>query len=162
VDKHFNSFIKGKSTHVAIYDPCVYYNKLLGGEYIYLLLYADDMLIAFKSRHAIDKLKKDLSSEFEMKDLGEVKKMLGNEIERDRKSGKVSLTQKGYLQKVPQRLNINGDTKSVSTPLAPQFKLKATISSTTVEKRKYMTRVPYASAVGSLMYAMVCRRSDLS
>jgi len=32
----------------------------------------------------------------------------------------------------------------------------------TVEKCKYMTRVPYASAVGSLIYAMVCTRPDLS
>ena len=41
------------------------------------------MLIAFKSRSAIDKLKKDLSSEFEIKDLGEAKKVLGMEIELD-------------------------------------------------------------------------------
>jgi len=84
------------------------------------------------------------------------------EIERDRTSGKVSLTQKRYLQKVLQRFNIDGDTKSVSTPLAHHFKLKTTMSPITVEKRKYMTRVPYASAVGSLMYAMVCTISDLS
>jgi len=140
----------------------VYYNKLLGGECIYVLLYLDDMLIASKSRSTIDKLKKDLSSEFEMKDLGEAKKMLDMEIERDRRSGKVSLTQKGYLQKVLQRFNINGDTKSVSTLLAPHFKLKAIMSPTTVEEREYMTRVPYTSAIGSLIYAMVCTRPDLS
>jgi len=52
----------------------VYYNKLPEGEYIYLPLYLDDMLIASKSICAIGKLKKDLSSEFEMKDLGEAKK----------------------------------------------------------------------------------------
>jgi len=52
------------------------------------------------SESAIDKLKKNLSSEFEMKDLDEAKKILGMEIERDRKCGKVSLTQKGYLNKV--------------------------------------------------------------
>jgi len=74
------------------YDPCEYYNKLPGGEYIYLLLYMDDILIAFKSTSTIDKLKKDLSSEFEMKDLDEAKKVLNMEIERDKKSGKVSLT----------------------------------------------------------------------
>jgi len=45
-----------------------------------LLLYVDDMLIASKSRSAIDKLKKDLSFEFEMKDLGEAKKVLGMEL----------------------------------------------------------------------------------
>jgi len=58
------------------------------------------MLIASKSISAIDKLKKDLSFEFEMKDLGEAKKVLGMEIERDRRSGKVSLTQKEYLKKI--------------------------------------------------------------
>jgi len=61
----------------------VHYNKLLGGEYIYLLLYVNDMLIASKSISATDKLKKDLSFKFEVKDLGEVKKVLGMEIERD-------------------------------------------------------------------------------
>ena len=60
-----------------------------------------------------------------MKDLGEVKKVLGMKIERDRRSDKVSLTQKGYLQKVLQRFNIDKNTKSVSILLAPQFKLKA-------------------------------------
>ena len=92
-----------------------------------------------------------------MKSLGEAKKVLGMEIERDRRSGKVRLTQKEYLQKVLQRFNINGDTKSVSTPLVPHFKLKATIFPTTVEEREYLTHVPYASVVGSLMYAMVCK-----
>ena len=31
-----------------------------------------------------------------------------------------------------------------------------------MDEREYMSRVPYASAVGSLMYAMVCTRPDLS
>ena len=72
----------------------MYYNKLSGGEYIYLLFYVDDMLIASKTRSAIDKLKKDLSSKFEMKDLSEAKNVLGMEIERDRRSGKFILTKK--------------------------------------------------------------------
>ena len=60
------------------------------------------------------------------------------------------------MKKVLQKFNINDDTKSVSTTLVPYFKLKATMFPTTIEKREYMTHVPYASAVGSLMYAMVC------
>ena len=77
----------------------------------------DDMLIVSKSIFAIDKLKKDSSFEFKMKDLGEAKKVIDMEIERDRKGGKISLTQKGYLKKILQKFNINDDTKSVSTPL---------------------------------------------
>ena len=111
--KRFDSFIRGKRYTRSHYDQCVYYNKLSTGEYIYLLLYVDDMLITSRSRSVIDALKRDLSSEFEMKDLGEVKKLLGMKITRDRRSGKVSLTQKGYLQKVLQRFNIGKDTKSV-------------------------------------------------
>ena len=117
----------------------MYYNKLPSGEYIYLLLYIDDMLITSKNRSAIDKLKKELSFEFEMKDFSEAKKVLGMEIERDRTSGKVSLTQKRYLQKVLQMFNIDGDTKSVSTPLAHHFKLSAKMSPKNVEEREYMT-----------------------
>jgi len=97
-----------------------------------------------------------------MKDLGEVKKVLDMEIERDHKVDKVSLTQKRYLKKLLQKFNINDDTKSISTLLAPHFKLKTTISLTTIEEREYMTHVPYASAVSSLLYATVCTRSDLS
>ena len=79
--KCFDRFTREKRYTCSHYDPCVYYNKLPEGEYIYLLLYADDMLIASKSRSAIDKLKKDLFSKFEMKDQGEEKKVLDMEIE---------------------------------------------------------------------------------
>ena len=82
----------GKKYTRIKYDQCVYYNKLSSGEYIYSLLYVDEMLIAFKSRSAIDKLKKQLSSEFEMKDLGEAKKLLDMKIERNMDNDKVRLT----------------------------------------------------------------------
>ena len=63
------------------------------GEYIYLLLYIDNMLIASSNTSSIGKLKVCLSSEFEMKNLGEAKRMLGIEIERDMVKKKGSLTQ---------------------------------------------------------------------
>ena len=74
----------------------IYLRKLPSGEYIYLLLYVNNMLITSKNRSSIDKLKVQLSSELEMKELGEAKKILGMKIERDLKE-KVSLTQKAYL-----------------------------------------------------------------
>ena len=64
------------------FNSCVYI-KLIDGSPIYLLLYVDDMLIVAKSNKEIITLKKLLSSEFEMKDLGAAKKILGIEITRD-------------------------------------------------------------------------------
>ena len=66
-------------------DVCIL-NLLMDHLYI-LLLYVDDILIAAKSKKEITTLKKLLSSEFEMKDLGAAKKILGMEITRDRNSG---------------------------------------------------------------------------
>ena len=54
------------------------------------------------------------------------------------------------------------DAKSVSTPIAPHFKLSALQCTSSDKDIEYMSRVPYSSAVGSLMYAMVCSRYDLS
>jgi len=96
-----------------------------------------------------------------MMDLGEEKKVLDMEIKRDQKSDKVFLTQKGYLQKILQKFNINGDTKSVSIRLGPHFNIKTTMSLTTVEEHDSMSHVLYASVVGSFIYVMVCTRLDL-
>jgi len=84
------------------------------------------------------------------------------EIDRDKVKGKVGLTQKVYLQKVLQKFDVGCETKSVSTPLAPHFKLSTNMSPKTVDEREYMSHVLYASAVGSLMYVMVCTSPDLS
>ena len=50
------------------------------------------MLIASMSQIEIEKLKSQLNREFEMKDLDEAKKILGMEISRDRKLGRLSLS----------------------------------------------------------------------
>ncbi|KAG8501848.1 hypothetical protein CXB51_004653 [Gossypium anomalum] len=52
--------------------------------------------------------------------------------------------------------------KPVSTPLAAHFRLSSTLSPQSDDEIEYMSHVPYSSAVGSLMYAMVCSRPDLS
>ena len=66
------------------YDPYVYVRSLEDNTRLYMLLYVDDMLIACKSRGVVEDLKRALSKEFEMKDLGLSIGILGMEIFRDR------------------------------------------------------------------------------
>ncbi|KAH9665312.1 hypothetical protein KPL70_020298 [Citrus sinensis] len=160
--KRFDQFIQGQKFTRSEHDHCVYFRRLSDGAFIYLLLYVDDMLIASKNRDEIERLKKQLASEFEMKDLGDAQRILGMEIRRDKKNGSVWLTQKSYLKKVLERFGMDDKTKPVCTPLAPHFKLSSSSCPRSQEERDYMARVPYASAVGSLMYAMVCTRPDIS
>ena len=53
-------------------------------------------------------------------------------------------------------------SKLVSTPLVAHFKLSSALSPYTKEEREYMSHVPYASTVGSIMYVMVCTRLEIS
>ena len=54
------------------------------------------------------------------------------------------------------------DVKHVSTPLASYFRLSKVHSPTAKEERTYMEKTHYVSAIGSLMYAMVCTRPDIT
>ncbi|KAK3028454.1 hypothetical protein RJ639_039046 [Escallonia herrerae] len=71
----------------SAYDSCVYHQRLADGSHIYLLLYVDDMLIAAKSMSDVNGLKEQLKREFEIKDLGAAKRILGMKIQRDRPTG---------------------------------------------------------------------------
>ncbi|XP_073014594.1 uncharacterized protein [Primulina eburnea] len=64
-----------------------YFYVKLDGYYIILLIYVDDMLIARACLEEIDKLKKELSKKFALKDLDATKQILGMRILRDRVNG---------------------------------------------------------------------------
>jgi hypothetical protein len=145
----------------CLYDSCIYIKKCEDGSFVYLLLYVDDMLIASKNKIYIQQVKDQLNTEFEMKDLGKARKILGMEISRDRKAGTLTLSQRSYIEKVLKRFNMDG-AKAVNTPIAAHFKLSAKQCPVSDNEKSYMSRVPYSSAVGSLMYAMICTRPDLA
>ncbi|GKF25254.1 hypothetical protein Tco_0081148 [Tanacetum coccineum] len=96
-----------------------------------------------------------------MKDLSAAKKILGMEIWRDRKAGRFLVSQEKYIEKVLQAFFVD-QSKPVSTPLAAHFKLDRSTIPGTDKEVKYMKTVPYSSAVGSLMYVMVCTRPNLA
>nr|GEU67070.1 retrotransposon protein, putative, Ty1-copia subclass [Tanacetum cinerariifolium] len=105
------------------------------GSFLYLVIYVNDMLIAAPNKDQIRELKDQLSNKFEMNDLGT-----------------------DYISKVLKKFNMSS-CKPVPNPLAPHFKLS---SHECLKSEEDMSRVPYSSAVGSLMYAMVCTRPDLA
>ncbi|KAH9648710.1 reverse transcriptase Ty1/copia-type domain-containing protein [Citrus sinensis] len=119
------------------------------------------MLIACSEREDIEALKQLLNSEFDMKDLGPTKKILGMEIIRNRRNNTMILSQRKYLEKVLESF-VMSSNKSVVTPLASHFKLSCSLCLRTDEERCEMIKVPYASVVGCMMYAMVLTRPDLT
>jgi hypothetical protein len=120
-----------------------------------LLLYVDDMLIICRDTSKIDRLKRKLSKSFNMKDLGPAKQILGMKISRDRKKGKLWLLQESYIKKVLDRFNMC-KAKPVSSTLTGHLKLSSKENPTSEKEKDEMKKMPYASAVGSLMYTIMC------
>jgi hypothetical protein len=141
-------------------DQCIYHLRTRGIITI-VALYVDDLIILTNQVKALARLKEALRERFEMKDLGEVHFCLGVQIVRNRKRGTICLDQGKYIENMIKRFNMS-ECKPVGTPLDTNVKLTVDMSPKTVQERDEMEKVPYQSAIGSLMYAMLGTRPDLA
>ena len=62
---------------------------------------------------------------------------------------------KSYLKKVLDRFGMSG-AKLVTLPISQQFKLSNDQAPSSEGDKEFMAKIPYANAVGSLMYVIVC------
>lgn len=155
--------MKNLDYNKSTFDCCAYYSKAESSSTIYLVLYVEDMLIATKNKSDIQNLKGHLSAEFETKNLSTTSKNLGMEIYRDRSKKKkyFFLSQKGYIQNILSRFGMF-TTKAMNNQCAVNIYSSIAFAPKTAEEMEYMSRSPYSSVVGSIMYAMVCTRPDLA
>jgi hypothetical protein len=73
----------------------------VGVSYMYLcIMYVDDMLLIGNIMDAINKVKKQLSSNFDMKDLGATNFVLGMDIKRDQATRNIWLNQMKYIETI--------------------------------------------------------------
>lgn len=96
-----------------------------------------------------------------MKDIRATKQILGIRIICDRKEKKLWMSQEHYIERVLQRFKM-GSFKAVRTPITTHFKLIFNHSPSSEYEAFDMKHVPYAFDMGSLMYAMVCIRPDVT
>jgi len=73
----------------------------------------------------------------------------------------LKLSQAKYVEKVLKMFNMS-DAKHVNVLLESHFKLSKAQTLTTKDEKALMSKVSYASVVGSLMYARVCMRPDIA
>ena len=139
----------------------VFTRKFSDDNFIIIILYVDDILIIGQDSSKIDRLKREFSKSFSIKDLGSVKQIIGMKISHDQKNRKLWLSQESYIEKVLERF-IMSKAKAVCFPLAGHLKLSSKQCPTSKKDMKDMSKVPYASVVGSLMYAMIYTRPDIT
>jgi len=152
--KQFDSFMIKAKYNRCEYDSCIYFKQ--NDDLTYLLLYLDDMLIAVRNKIQIQKLKAEIKKEFDMKNLGEAKKILGMEISWDRLRQNLAISRELYSQGVREIQHGRRKTSHHFFSRSLQIILQAV--STITRRGGGDVSVPYASAIGSLMNGMVCTR----
>lgn len=123
-----------------------------GSDFVYMLIYVDDILLTGTTSTLLQATIDSLSSRFSLKDLGNLSYFLG--IEAVRTNQGLYLTQRRYILDLLTRANML-TAKSVSTPMASAPKI--TIHSGT----PLSDPLEYRSIVGSLQY-LAFTRPDIS
>jgi len=133
-----------------IYIPTIF--KLI------LLLYMDDQVITAPSLEDVNWIRSLLHEEFEMTDLGPLTVFLGIEIRQNRQLCSLHISQQQYIQTILTRFGMS-NAAIISTPADLHVDLTTLPADHTVDS---INQERYQSAVGSLMYAMIGTRPDIS
>ncbi|MCO5610248.1 hypothetical protein L7F22_064484 [Adiantum nelumboides] len=166
--KKFDAFMLKHGYKRSHADHCLYIKRDEDGSPIILVLYVDDILIAAEKRSTVDALKEQLKSSnwFQIREainwiVWTAEHVLGVRIRRQRDRRILYLSQERYIEQVLDRFNM-ADAKPLGVPLQPYVKISKEDCPNSKEATNDMQSVPYASACGSLMYAMVATRPDIT
>ncbi|GJU51773.1 retrotransposon protein, putative, ty1-copia subclass [Tanacetum coccineum] len=159
-NKRFDEEIKRFGFTQNLDEPCVY-QKASGSNVTFLILYVDDIIIMGNHIPSLQSVKTYLGKCFAMKDLGEAAFILGIKIYRDRSKRLIGLSQSAYMDKILKRYRMD-NSKRGYIPMQERLDLNKTQGASTPGEVKRMQNVPYASVVGSIMYAVRCTRPDVA
>ena len=95
-----------------------------------------------------------------MKYIGEASYVHSVNIVRDLTKKLLGLSQDIYIKRMLERYHMQ-DSKPMDTLVDKSLSLSRDMCPKTLEEKEKMFKVPYASAAGSLMYAIMCTRPDI-
>ena len=154
-----DQFLKALGYVQSSADPCVYSKtEVKDGKKCLMIiaLYVDDVVLASNDVQMLKMEKAKLKERFEMEDLGEIHHCLSMSVRRDRAAKELTISQKTYLESVLKRFGMY-DCKPVSTPMETGRKYEKLADGGTPMKTR-----EYQAAIGSLTYAAIATRPDLS
>ena len=141
-------------------DPCIYH-LITKRRFIVVGIFVDDVLIATRGNKDMQIIKRCLTRKYSMSDKKEVDYFLGMEIERDRKQKTLKIHQTRYVTDVLKKFNMMS-ANPVRSPMNSGTKLSKQHSPTSPQDVEFMKDKPYRQLIGSLLYAAISTRPDIS
>ena len=161
--KNIEEFVKSLGFKQTVSDNCLFVRKTTT-EITLLSLYVDDILIASNQPEQIAELKRQFTSRYEMKDLGEVNNYLGMRVSRTAEG--IKIDQEAYADDILRRFESllqGAQNKSYNTPMERDLKLsKKDFSEMTSDQIELVRDFPYQSVIGALLYLSIHTRPDLA
>ena len=121
-----------------------------------VFFYVDDIVILYhpSAQSDFDTFRKNMISEFQLRDMGELSWFLGIRVLRDRPNHKLWLSQTSYIEKVAANFGL--DTRFEKTPMStePLEKYEGKATPHNIHK--------YQSKVGSIGYPATITRPDVA
>ncbi len=145
---------------ISYADPGVFLAKL-GRHTLILAIHVDDCILTGSSPELISQYKVKLNNCYALTDLGPVHWLLGIKITRDRSAHSISLSQTAYIDTIVSRFGLS-DAKSYDTPMTPGIVHSRSDCPSDPAELDRMKKTPYREAIGSLMYASVATRPDIT
>ena len=141
-------------------DPGVFYMRYKG-HILILVVHVDDCIFTGSSSCLLEEYKAQFHARYTLTDLGPVNWLLGIKITQDRSTRSISLSQSTYIDSILARFALE-DVKAQATPMVPGAVFSRGDSPSSPSDMDRMRKVPYREAIGSLMYASVATRPDIS
>lgn len=134
-------------------DACLFAKQLDNGEWIYLLIYVDDIVVVSGDERQMDLLENQLSKHFEISSLGPISQFLGIKVEKS-SDGFYSLSQKAFINEIAERHGLD-KAKTSKYPLDTGYMKQA-------DSEPLADNVQYHSLVGALLYLATNTRPDIA
>lgn len=115
-------------------------------------LYVDDFLVFSNDTTETENLKKLLSSNFKLKDMGVIKQCLGMCVNVDKNNGVITLSQEKYVNQLLMKFNMS-ESKTADTPMEDKLHIN--------KGEHCNSQIPFQQLIGSLMYLAVLTRPDI-
>jgi transposase InsO family protein len=141
-------------------DPGVFLAKI-DKHILILAIHVDDCILTGSSPKLIADYKDKFNSRYTLTDLGPIHWFLGIKITRNRSARTISLSQTSYIDSILTRFGLS-DAKPYGTPMAPGVTYSRNDCPSDATEAARMQKTPYREAIGSLMYASVATRPDIT
>ena len=103
-------------------DPCIYVRRMKN-EIFLIAIYVDDIILAGEGDETMNEMKKALSDEFDVEDMGDLHHFLGVKVIQKQFNHEIWIGQNVYTEELLKRFRMD-QSRPIETPFDSGSKLK--------------------------------------